>query len=115
MANFDWDKWNLGWALGLPKNQMWAKIRDGKNAKSGEPTFQYEEKPDTSSADPKLADVLAEHRFISPAVGAVRDSEHCFCGWAGADHVQHLKERIEAFLNPPQSKAEKKSAKKADE
>lgn len=39
---FDWDEWNVGWAEGLVKNEMWYKIRSGENdPKTGEPLFRY--------------------------------------------------------------------------
>lgn len=131
----DWDKWNLGWATGLPKNQMWAKIRSGKTDESGEPIFQYEEKADTTSLDGAVGGVLAEHRFISPATTDTPGDEHCFCGWTGTDHADHLGEEVALMcsVTPDQvvesdeeapadeeaqaepKKAAKKAAKKADE
>lgn len=126
MPDFNWDKWNLGWAVGLPKNEMWAKVRTGQTDDRGEPTFQYESKPDTSSADPKIADVLAAHRFANPAVTDTPMDEHCFCGWSGDVHADHLAEAVEAFVAPapaaaeeekpaPKKAAAKKSDEKADE
>ena len=113
MAVFDWDKWNIGWSFGLPKNEMWAKIRDGKNDESGKPTFRYEEKSDTSSADPIVAGVIAEHRFVSPAVSSTPEDEHCFCGWSGENHVDHLHDKVVAFFKGLSEKPVKK-AKKSD-
>jgi hypothetical protein len=120
MADFNWDKWNLGWAVGLPKNEMWAKIRTGKNDESGEPTFQYEVKPDTSSIDPRVTDILAEHRFVDPAVTDTPEEEHCFCGWSGEVHVDHLTAEVEQFVSPapvevPKKAPAKRATKKASE
>lgn len=112
----DWDKWNLGWAAGLPKNQMWAKIRSGKNDKNGEPTFQYEGKADKSSLDGAMGSVLADHHFIAPAVESVVGADHCFCGWTGADHADHLQEQVARFcsaVTPAETEKPKKAAKKA--
>lgn len=95
----DWDKWNLGWATGLPKNQMWAKIRSGKTDERGEPIFQHEEREDTTSIDGAVGDVLAEHRFVSPAIAVVPGDEHCFCGWTGKCHADHLDEKVALFCS----------------
>lgn len=125
----DWDKWNLGWATGLPKNQMWSKVRSGKtDDKTGEPIFQYEEKEDTSSIDGAVGDVLAEHRFVAPMVTTVPGDEHCFCGWTGPDHADHLEEKVALFCSvtpdqvveseetvEPKKAAKKAPAKKSDE
>lgn len=114
MPTFDWDKWHLGWAAGLPKNEMWAKIRDGKNKSSGEPTFIYDEKSDTSSFNPALGDVVAEHRFVAPAVGGA-DVQNCFCGWSGEDHADHLLEKVDEFNAPAVVEVvKKKPVKKSD-
>lgn len=115
MPKIDWDKWNKGWAFGLPKNQMWGKIRDGGNNAAGEPTYSYQSNPNHDSADPKLADVLAEHRFVVPMIGSIPGNEHCFCGWSGSVHADHLRSEVENFSTPEVVKAAPKQAKKTNE
>lgn len=111
MPTIDWDKWNLGWAAGLPKNEMWSKIRNGKNDSSGEPLHRYPEREDKSSADPKIADVIAEHRFTNPALssGIVHS---CFCGWSGNDHAEHLLEKVSELSDQQPDVIQKKKADK---
>jgi hypothetical protein len=94
MAEFDWDKWNQGWSLGLPKNEMWSKIRSGKNDESGEPIYLVESAPNVESSDPVLAGVIAEHRFVTFSGD---DLNHCFCGWSGESHGDHLFEKVVEF------------------
>lgn len=55
-----------------------------------------------TKADAKTADVLAEHRFTNPAVGAP-NSEHCFCGWVGGDHAEHVEQQVAFFCRPKPS------------
>lgn len=122
MATFDWDKWNLGWLVGLPKNEMWAKVRSGGNDATGNPTFRYPKTPDKSSVDPTVVDVIAAHRFVSPAIDPSPGNEHCFCGWSGGSYASHLAEKVANLLPkaniavPATKKAPvKRASKKADE
>lgn len=119
MPTIDWNKWADAWSAAFPKNQMWGKIRSGENdPETGEPLYRFDDKPATGSMDPALADVVAAHRFVAPAVvpeDQSPDHQNCFCGWAGPEHGDHLQEKIAEHAgdhNADRVKAEKKPAKK---
>ena len=104
MPTLDWNKWADGWSAAFPKNRMWGKIRSTEHDENGNPLFRWPKKPNTSSMDPELADVLQAHRFVNPAVRSTdqdRHDEHCFCGWVGPHHGDHLVEKIEEFTGEP--------------
>lgn len=112
MPTLDWDKWASAWSAVFPKNQMWGKIRSGENdPETGEPLYRWDDKPNTEATDPALADVLAAHRFIFPAVqpeGQDYNDENCFCGWAGPSHGQHLQDKVDEFVGPAKVDEEEK-------
>lgn len=99
MPTLDWKKWSDAWSAAFPKNAMWAKVRSDENdPKTGEPLYRWDDKPDTRSTDPALADVLAAHRFVAPAVPVDGQTEYCFCGWSGVNHGDHLQEKVNEFV-----------------
>src|SRR6478609_5504917 len=98
MPTLDWNKWANGWSASFPKNQMWGAIRSGENdPETGEPLYRFNDKPSTSSMSPELADVMAEHRFVAPAVVDSADDEHCFCGWVGESWGDHYQGKLSEF------------------
>lgn len=121
MATLDWNKWADAWSAAFPKNQMWGSIRSGENdPETGEPLKRFNDKPSTASMSPALADVVAAHRFVAPAVVDVVDEianyDHCFCGWAGPDHGDHLQDALRAEVgdhNAPVVEEAPEPAKKA--
>lgn len=111
MPTLDWNKWMSSWSAAFPKNQMWGKIRNGENdPETGEPLYAWNDKPSTQSMDPELADVLQEHRFVSPAVVDSADEEHCFCGWAGANWGDHYTEQVAAHAGDHNAPVENEDA-----
>lgn len=64
-----------------------------------------------SNADAETHTFLAAHRFTVPPV-EVPNSQHCFCGWVGESHSDHLLEEIHNFQHPvaPVKKAPRKKA-----
>lgn len=118
MATLDWNKWADAWSASFPKNQMWGSIRSGEHdPETGEPLYRFNDKPTTESMDPHLADIVAEHRFVAPAVlpeGQPADWENCFCGWNGEHHGDHLQEQLRGHVGDhvadPENTVEKADA-----